>query len=367
MNFDSSLYDSLYDSLDKKLSPVEYKDHLVSLLQPILDKRFADEPAKQKIYVKHNRINFSCPYCGDSMTNPYKKRGNIILDGKFKNYYKCHNCDTFKRVDKFFKDFGQELELGAINYIVDTVNDFSGIATAKYDISALLDVEPIETHAIDKKTLMKSFGLVDVRTSPIKRWLDGRRQFSYDKFLYNPQKDYLLVLNLTKSGKVLGAQKRVFRGPNKYITLRLSKLWELLEKPLSLSEEGMDRLNTLSMMFNICLVDFTKPITLFEGPLDSFLFKNSIANTGANKTLPVDIPVRYLYDYDETGRRKSLEHINNGEPVFLWAKFLRDFCMPYRKKYDWNDVVMFAHKHNKSLPYSISNYFSSDPLDSIDI
>ena len=139
-----------------------------------------------------------------------------------------------------------------------------------------------------------------------------------------------------------------------------------MNKKLEVNEEQLDYLDTISMIFNICLINFNKTIILQEGPLDSFLIRNSIANTGANKDLPIDIPVLYLYDSDETGNNQAIKHLSNGDSVFLWSKFLKDLGAPYRKKWDINDIVIWAQHNNKKIPNYL-NYFSSDPLDMIDL
>ena len=359
-------FDSSFNDLDKSLTQQEYREKLITYLQPILNFRFSDNYTKQQISIKHDRINFSCPYCGDSMTNFHKKRGNFILSGKHRGFFKCFNCGIFKRIDHFFKDYKIDLKLDAINYLMDNIGDFKTFMGAKYDMSVLLDMENIDKYAINRQEFLRCFGLVEVKDTPIWSWLKNREQYNQEKFLYHPFKNYILILNLTQSGKILGAQKRLFKGINRFNSFTLSKLYEHMEKPLQLEDEQINYLDTLSMIFNICLIDFSKSITLFEGAMDAFLFKNSIANTGANKELPVDIPIRFWYDNDETGRKKSIEHIEQGHEVFLWDKFIRDVGLPFRKKYDWNDVVIWVKRNNKQLPL-IDNYFSGDHLDAIDI
>ncbi|MFA5154758.1 MAG: hypothetical protein WC554_19590, partial [Clostridia bacterium] len=138
-------------------------------------------------------------------------------------------------------------------------------------------------------------------------------------------------------------------------------------KPLEATPEQVDYLDTLSMLFNICLVNFKKSIILTEGPMDSFLlYKNSISNTGANKELSLDIPVKYFYDFDDTGRKKSMEKLNQGYEVFLWTKFISNNNLPYRKKWDVNDAILYFHQKNIKVP-NFEEYFSNDPLDIIDI
>ena len=233
-------------------------------------------------------------------------------------------------------------------------------------MSVFLDMEPVEKYALDRQELSKYFGLVEVKNSSVWAWLTNRLQFKEDKFLYHPGKNYLLILNLTQSGKILGAQKRLFKGYNRFESYKLSKLYNLMNKTFDVTKEQLDFLDTISMIFNICLLDFSKNITLFEGGMDAFLFKNSIANTGANKKLPIDLNVRYFYDSDETGKKRALQHLEQKDEVFLWDKFLRDIGAPYKLKYDWNDILIWAKKEDVKLPL-IDNYFSSDPLDIIDI
>jgi len=362
MGFDSSLF----NEIDNKLTPQEYRQYLMGLLQPILDQRFPTSRGKRTIQPHHDRITFACPYCGDSMKSDYKRRGNFILKGKHNGFFKCHNCGEFKRIDQFFKDYKTELRLEAIDFMMDNLGNWTAVAEGKYDMSVFLDMDKLDKYAIDRQELLRYFGLIEVKDSPVRSWLSNRLQRDFNKFLYNQDKNYLLILNLTQSGKILGAQKRVFKGDNRFQTYKLSKLYELMEKKLDVNEEQLNFLDTISMVFNVCLINFNQPVTLFEGPMDAFLFKNAIANTGANKELPIDLPVRYFYDKDQTGTQRAIEHLNKEHEVFLWGKFERDVNLPYRLKFDWNDVMIWAQKNHKKLPL-IDQYFSSDPLDIIDV
>lgn len=355
LNFNSSLS----EILDKKLNIEEYKECIISLLTPILNQTFSNDVEKQRIKIFRDRINFACPYCMDSMQSSHKKRGNIILEGKHENFYKCHNCGIFMRVDQFFKDYKVDLELDVISYISDNLGDFSTAST--YDVSLLMDIENIERYAIDRLELKNSFSLIEVKQSSIWPWLTKRLQYSTEKFLYSPSKNYVLILNLTPSGKIIGSQKRLFRKDQKYLTFGASKLHELMNK-----KKVPDEIDLISQMFGILHLNFNLPITIFEGPFDSFLFKNSIANAGANKSFPIDIPVRYFFDRDQTGINQSIKKINLGFDVFLWGKLLKDINAPFRKKWDLTDIKIWALKNQKKLPL-FDLYFSNDPLDIIDI
>jgi hypothetical protein len=91
-----------------------------------------------------------------------------------------------------------------------------------------------------------------------------------------------------------------------------------------------------------------------------------ISNCGANKSLPIDIPIRYFYDSDITGKNKSMEHLNKGDTVFLWSKFLQENNIPFKDKWDLNDIIIY-NKKNKIKTQNFEQYFSNDPMDLIDI
>ena len=348
---------------DKSVSSEEYKNTLLALLQPILDERFPNNTGKQKIRVYKDRISFACPICGDSVKSNYKKRGNFILGGKYAHFFKCHNCGAAARIDKFFEDHNITLDLSVINYIANNIVDFSSFVSVKSDMSLFLDMDAIDKYAIDRQEFLKYFGLTEVKESPVWPWLKNRLQYDETKFMYNIRKNYIVVLNLTQSGKILGVQKRMFKGENKYLTSNLQSIYEKLKRDPSVIP---NEIHAISELFNICLINYSKPITLFEGPLDSFLFKNSIANAGAHKTFPLDIPIRYWYDDDSDGREKSIEKINEGEEVFLWTKLKNEFELPIRKKLDLNDVLIYFRDKNIKTP-NFNDYFSDDELDIIDV
>jgi len=358
LSFDSSL-----SSIDEVASSQEYKNKLLVLLQPILDARFPGNFGKQKIRSYKDRITIACPICGDSMKSNNKKRGNFILEGKFKNFYKCHNCNEFKRIDNFFKDFNVNLDLSLINYIAQGTENFTNYTNTRYDMSLFMNMDMIDKYAIDRQEFLKYFGLSEVKESSVWSWLKNRLQFDDTKFMYNAKQNYLLILNLSLSGKILGVQKRLFKGENKYLTYKIGKLYELMKKDSSIIPDEID---TISQLFNICLLNYTKPITLFEGAFDAFLFHNSCANAGANKAFPFDAELNFFYDYDKTGIKKAIEKVKQGHNIFLWGKFLKDINAPYRKKWDLNDAKIWAKENNVNLP-KLELYFSNDSLDLLDL
>jgi ssDNA-binding Zn-finger/Zn-ribbon topoisomerase 1 len=346
----------------KDLTFEEYKDKLKFLIKPILLEVFKNEPAKQDIKEAHGRLNVACPYCGDSTHKSHAKRGNFILEGKFINTYKCFNCDEFKSFSNFFKDFKETLDLDIVNFIEKTNTEFETFNQKQYDASFLLDREIIEKYALPREEIKQKLGLVEVDDYPVWNWLKHRLQYQKDRFLYNPIQKYLVILNLVDKDNVIGLQRRLFTKGNKYLTYKLSKLYPLFRPGV----EVPDEVDSISTLFGIMELNFNHPITLFEGPFDSFLYKNSVAISGASKAFPVAIPLRYWFDDDPTGKRKALEYIEREQPVFLWEKFKREYSIPFKIKWDLNDLLLHFKNNNMKVP-KFDPYFSADPLDLIDI
>jgi len=364
-NSDGTIFDSsLSDFIDVKLTPNEYKNSVIDLFSIINKRQFQNNIHKQKIYSYVDRISGACPYCHDSAKDSFKKRGNIILKGKHAGNYKCFNCGIFKPVTEFFKDFKINPNLDLINYLASIYSEQDYHSYKNYDISVLINQDIIDKYSLTREELKNKFGFIEVKESPfILNWLKNRFQFEYDRFLYSSKDNYLVILNLTKNKKVLGYQIRNFnKGQEKYKTFNLSKIYEMMR----LNIEVPDEVNVISQLYKIFEIDFSKPLILLEGPLDCFLFPNAIANAGANKKFPFDIPIWYFYDDDKTGMSKAIEKLNEGQHVFLWSKFKYDLNLPNRNKWDLNDVIIYLNQNNIRMPYFI-NYFSNDKMDTIDI
>jgi predicted RNA-binding Zn-ribbon protein involved in translation (DUF1610 family) len=98
----------------REINPAELNAKIYKLLQEILDSRFS-EFEKRRIAEKAGRLNFACPYCGDSYSELHKKRGNIYLE----NYgYHCYNCGKHTTIRGIFRDFSKQLDSDEIVYIL---------------------------------------------------------------------------------------------------------------------------------------------------------------------------------------------------------------------------------------------------------
>lgn len=365
----STTSEDIFD-FDSSTSKEELIDEIMPKLQQILVERFPDNPQKQKIKIYSDRISFAAPCCGDSMKDYSKKRGNIILEGKFQNSYKCHNCGTYMSLSSFFKKYNHPLSLSSISYVSshkpNTQSTFSSDASINY----LFDLNLIEQYSVTKQYLKEKLNLEecsDAEKNSAYYYLINRKQFNYSKFLYSRSDNLLFVLNLTPNNNIIGIQTRslnqFYKGSSKYKTYNLSNIYKLLLKE---EKEVPDEVNKLSMLFNSLLVNYNVPVTVVEGPMDSFLIKNCIALCGAGKHIGFDLNYRYLFDYDKTGIKHTIEMLENGSAVFLWSKLIKDYNLPKREKWDINDLVIYCYNNNIRFP-NLDKYFSSDNLDLLDI
>lgn len=358
-NLAVSTMDSSYSTMTKE----EFIDSVLPPLQRILDRTFPENAAKRKIKIYKDRISFAAPCCGDSAVKSSKKRGNIILEGKFKNMYKCFNCGTCMTVVNFFKRYGESLSISSIDYITSTSNDVSSYykQTTERSISHLYNSELIEDCAVDRDVFRSLLGLEEcTQQNKGRTYLINRRQYDFSKFMYSSKANKLFILNLTPSGKIFGLQVRRFDNSDaKYKTYNIQKIHEIILKD---NVKVPDDIVELSMIFNILNVDITKVVSVLEGPMDSFLVKNGIALCGASKSIEFPFQHRFIFDSDETGKKHAIDKLSSGYSVFMWDRFLKDIGAEFKPKWDINDIVIWAEKNHVKLP-NFDLYFTNDRLD----
>jgi hypothetical protein len=343
-------------------------------LQPILNKVFYDNAYKQKIYQKKDSINFACPFCRDSASSSTKKRAHLILSGRFAGYFKCFNCGTSMKFNKFFNEFDKVLPLNVVNGIKQIENSSNNQALSYgYQntnlTSEVINSEECKQYAITRDTLKVLLQLQEI--SPIStpeahKYLTNRCQTDMTKFLYNAEYKQIFILNMIDYSLILGIQMRDISGKAavKYKTLTCSKIHKLvLQDNVNVPEQ----VEQLSMVFNIFNVNVYQPVIVTEGAFDAYLLPNCIATSGANKNFGVELPFWYLYDSDPTGNEHAIKMLRSGYKVFLWKKFKKDFGLPNKKKWDVTDVYCWLKSNNKYPKINWRLYFSESPLDGLNI
>jgi predicted RNA-binding Zn-ribbon protein involved in translation (DUF1610 family) len=349
-----------------QISPEERTDLILSPLRDILVERFGGQSQKSKVKIGRERINFACPYCGDSHAHSQKKRGNIFINSLS---FHCYNCGTHRTLSGFLRDFNKISEgFTKINQLaidsVANIASYKAVDTEKV-LDALFDVE-LAKNLFDREQVKRNLGLVEVEGTKMEVYLKKRLQRDLDRFLWHPKTNKLFILNSKGKDKIIGWQVRNFGkyadNGSKYLTYKWSKACEAMG--VESGVPNVDTLDRLSYTFNVFNVDLTRPITVFEGPLDSFLFPNSIALSSLHMNVPFESEsLRYLLDYDKPGQDKALELLKEGKTVFLWKNFLKENDIKIsRSKVDWTDVMVYCYLNGKRIT-NVSKYFTNDKYD----
>jgi len=336
------------------------------LISKILSKEFYGDSLKQRIDKAGNRLNFSCPYCGDSK-DYRKKRGNFYLDTL---NYRCYNggCGVFKNAEYFFKDFSMydNLEYGEKLEMHTLVEEGkkNRINRGKIDISLYFEND-INEIGIKRDYFMKRLGLIEIKDSKILRYIEGRYQIPDEKFAWDPKREKLYLLNIIDD-IIVGLQTRnmnSLKGGSKYLTYKLSGIHEKILKSDPATIAMAKEFDPISSVFGIGRIDFDADITIFEGPMDSWLWKNSTGLCSVEAKFPFDVEnKRYWYDWDKAGMKRSIELLSEGNTVFNWGRFLEENDITKNRKWDLNDLVKHLRNTGKKVK-RFENYFTNDVLE----
>lgn len=363
---------SLYAGDAPKIDHERFWKKVLEAIVRTVEKRFS-ENAKRKPKVFNDRIAFACPYCGDSATDANKKRGNLFMDSM--NYH-CFNgdCSSHKSLFSFLKEQG---ELGnftpeEIAHIKFRVGEASATHTGKriqlhQSIESLLSEEAMNL-TVSREFFMKKMKLQEIRGSRIEKYLRERLQTDSHRFGFDPRKGLIYLFNLTRDdSRILGYQIKTFSKRNAYLTYKTSEMHKELKIFREENAELLAKMNTISTCFGIMKIDLNKMVTVFEGPMDSFLFPNSVGVCSAKNDFPFEIDnLRYFYDNDATGKEWAMRRIEAGHSVFLWRKYIEENELgAYQSKIkDLNDLLMEVRKKGLRLK-KFADYFSNDKYDAV--
>lgn len=363
-------------------------DNIEEKVQKILDSKFKkDSFHKRQIDHYVDRINFACPFCGDSLKDPRKKRFNIYL-----NSLSCHcfNCNHHSGINSFLKQFDEELSMEDKIQVHEIQQ-----SSKKFERRISSNQSSFAFQLLDKLAVPKSiiFDMLKL-TTPYKSkecsdYLNSRKinikQWKY--FAYNEKSKELYILNINSNDRIIGMQIRQL-DPNskksRYLTRSLSKIYsDIFKKDISvlierllksmtngekyiMEEDGVENiqanLDRLSGLFNVMNVDMNMPLTIVEGPIDSLCISNSIALQGATKLNDYfdDIKkVRYLFDNDKVGKEHSLNKLKSNKRVFLWGMYLKKMNIKSSNIKDINDII----KLNAFNSEIYESCFSDDEFD----
>lgn len=362
----------------------DLKSKIRSLVKEVVVKQHR-EPNKQMIKEMAGRITLACPYCGDSHTDHNKKRGNLYWDTL---QYHCFNCSVHTNAYQLLKDNHIKLQntedsIQIIDYIQEHKLAVNDIEVLQHDVfKTTFDLSPTRAE------LKKHFGFRDVEPGdPAFFYLRDRMLSNkLENFMYSPRDRRIVVLNLAPENKVIGFQTRSInkRSNSRYLTYDLEKIYQEFGKELKVTEETLVGIKKLSTLFGVMLTDFQREVTMFEGPIDAMFMQNSIGlATATRSTLEFDeIPtIRYMFDNDDTGKKKMIEKLKRGKKIFVWQKFLEETSLEKewdkflsgvdqekRDKYpkqigDLNDLVIAAWLTKNKCLKNLTEYFTNSQFD----
>lgn len=308
---------------------------------------------------KHG-YNFSCPFCGDSKTDKFKKRG-YLLTKKGECYYYCHNdqacnCsfDNFlQRIDPTLK---KQYTLEKLKHLNPTKKQVQKIpkTSASWDklktedikinlptIKSLASDHPAKKYIIKRKIPQSFWG--DLYFS--RNWMQFVNKIKGEEIYSEAARKYdhpRLVIPFRDKNKILlMLQGRAFhKCTPKYTTIKFDES--------AIKIYGLDKASS------------EEPVYILEGPIDSMFIYNSIAMAGADIDLN-ECPFKNnrVFVLDNEPRSKEIvskfeKLISAGEKIVSWLH-----C-PYDGK-DINKMIL-----NGANIVGINNYLRANTVAGID-
>lgn len=355
------------------------RELIKSYIQEVLRQQHSN-PIKHRLRDMHSRLNFACPFCGDSTKDATKKRGNLFWDSLF---YHCYNdgCGKHISLTGFLKVHGFNFaEHPDSKFIIDFIDETEHTHSR------------VESFDFDTFPELKALGITydDFYATYYARPIEiGDEGYNYLKsrllhkhlkdFAYNSYSKKLYVLNTDKKHeKIISFQIRnLGKTDDRYLTFNIERINRDMHINLSEkidSPEELSRLNKLSTIFNILKVNFSDVVTIFEGPLDAKFMKNSLglATVGRDKTPFLELPYkRFMLDNDKAGKRVAVELLRGGYQVFLWKKFIKEMELDKYlinnddKCKDLNDIMKLCYKYKLDVYKYLDKYFTDSPYNII--
>jgi hypothetical protein len=343
-------------------------------------------PTKLKINDrKHDRLSFACPICGDSHKDPNQKRGHLFYNNL---YYKCYNENCHSTFTKLCKDFDVRIDPSKKMELIKYIDlNFQRIKKNDDDwiignLTKLINFDDLQEWFNCGKGPLKGFKPVEFGSTVYMYLLnrgipkDFISELFYEGIKTNGKWSEPFVVFINKiNDKVIGMQERNLR--NGYE--RKFKIWTFKDLYENVYDDEMDLIesisyNKLSYLFNILNINFEKQITIFEGYIDSIFIPNSIGAVGINTDYSFltnnDLDIRFLFDNDNIGKRKSAEYLKKGFNVFLWEKLINDLAKkdidPHAFKKRFNSTIKDLNKLMQvfNIHYTeLDKYFSDNVFD----
>lgn len=280
--------------------------------------------------------NFRCPICGDSQTDPYKKRGYFYVDKSQESYnYICHNCSASHKLYRFIEYVFPDL---LRNYRLEKFvgsgkkSQFEMEKAIPSSPKPTLIEEPEPVEVVEKETESED---VDSDCFPIYYLEDGHPALRYlleerklpeelmERFFFAPEYVHW-VEKITHKERALPEHSR--------IVIPYVRNDGVEYRYVARAYEGDDfgkkylytEMYEGSRFYNFYQIDPKKFVYVVEGQIDALLLGNSIAVGNAKYSKG---EFKALEDYvivpDNQPRNRDVvesiqKAISSGHPVCIW-------------------------------------------------
>lgn len=304
--------------------------------------------------------NFACPVCGDSSRTKTKARGYIYRVNTAL-FVKCHNCGYGSNLGNLIKRLDSSLYE---QYVFENYREGGAPHTPHKSTS-------VAVPDIFKQKSVKPIDLVDSILDPLKPLSKMKEEHPAVQYVLNrklprssldllyfaphfmrfvntlhPNKfpsvdgDHprLIIPFFNTHGKCIALQARAFgKETPKYYTIKVDEECEKIY--------GLDR------------VDYSQPIYVVEGPLDSLFLDNAIAVSGSSFNTPTieKLKAVAVIVYDNEPRSPTIvklidQTIKQGFKICLWPSSIEEK--------DINEMILAGHTSQSLINIIKANTYS---------
>jgi hypothetical protein len=320
--------------------------------------------------------NIKCPLCGNSKSHYKKGKGHFFLNKAPYMYY-CFNsgeCIAENGIPAF-----KFLQIEYPDYYKEYIDKI--ISASKEDEKAKK-----KRQELAKKNMWNDVK----RNVPIKKNKEGKLDVSDINAFVNKNKNELINMKSIKDYPEAmkfcadrnipetiykrwlyvpnNNDKKCFTKNRIIIPFKNSKKEMYFYQARSIvgaEPKYKNAVTNLRPIFNYYEADFDKEVMIVEGPIDSLFLENAVATLGTkyDERLINAIKKRYfIFDNDKAGIAEAKKHLENGEYVFMWKKYLLDNNIELNgEKYDFNDLAIKFNKVKFTFE-ELSQYFTNNIL-----
>lgn len=274
----------------------------------------------------NNLYNSKCPICGDSKTKN-KSRFYIFLNNN-KFFVKCHNCGYSNSFNNFLKEFDNNLWN---EYKLENLKFFKN-ETLKQDINFNTNfISNIKRENINDYNIFNNINTITPEDNTVfSKYLNSRKiPEKYYSLFYGINNINFLTNKLEKykSNNYLIADSLIIPYYNKKNELTLFQT-RYLDNNIHPRFQSFSIIDDEYYIFNEHLIDYSKLVSITEGPIDSLFITNCVAIGGSNNKQKIDYlksnssDIRLIFDNDYSINKHILKqlknYINQGFKVIIY-------------------------------------------------